>query len=97
MRGSERPFHSGPVLCKINLSKIVKNHQKSPKMGVFEQFNVKILGTQIQPIIESEDRKLFGEKIPVARRMDGLEIVISHWRAHDLSGSPCIFAARLKM
>ena len=33
------------------------------RMGVFEQFNVKILGTQIQPIIESEDRKLFAAKV----------------------------------
>ena len=33
------------------------------RMGVFEKYNVKILGTQIQPIIESEDRKLFAEKV----------------------------------
>ena len=33
------------------------------RMGVFEQYNVKILGTQIQPIIESEDRKLFAAKV----------------------------------
>jgi len=33
------------------------------RAGVFEKYNVKILGTPIQSIIDTEDRKLFGEKI----------------------------------
>nr|XP_040572365.1 CAD protein-like [Lepeophtheirus salmonis] len=33
------------------------------KLGIFKKYNVKILGTPIKSIIESEDRKLFSEKI----------------------------------
>lgn len=33
------------------------------RAGVFEKYNVKILGTPIQSIIETEDRKLFADKI----------------------------------
>ncbi|XP_076632293.1 carbamoyl-phosphate synthetase 2, aspartate transcarbamylase, and dihydroorotase rudimentary isoform X2 [Colletes latitarsis] len=33
------------------------------RSGVFEKYNVKILGTSIQSIIETEDRKIFAEKI----------------------------------
>lgn len=33
------------------------------KTGVFEKYNVKILGTPIQSIIETEDRKIFTERI----------------------------------
>ena len=33
------------------------------RAGVFEKYNVKILGTPIQSIIDTEDRKLFAEKI----------------------------------
>nr|XP_034178340.1 CAD protein [Osmia lignaria] len=33
------------------------------KTGVFEKYNVKILGTPIQSVIETEDRKLFAERI----------------------------------
>jgi len=31
--------------------------------GVFEKYGVRILGTPIQSIIETEDRKLFSERI----------------------------------
>ena len=33
------------------------------RKGIFEKYGVKILGTPIQSIIESEDRKLFADKI----------------------------------
>lgn len=33
------------------------------KKGVFERYNVNILGTPIQSIIDTEDRKIFSEKI----------------------------------
>jgi len=33
------------------------------RAGVFEKYNVKILGTPIQSIIDTEDRKLFAERI----------------------------------
>lgn len=33
------------------------------KEGVFEEYNVKILGTPIQSIIETEDRKIFAERV----------------------------------
>ncbi|XP_054016836.1 CAD protein [Hylaeus anthracinus] len=33
------------------------------RSGVFQKYNVKILGTPIQSIIETEDRKIFAEKI----------------------------------
>ena len=33
------------------------------KKGVFEKYGVRILGTPIRSIIESEDRKLFAERI----------------------------------
>ena len=33
------------------------------KNGIFEKYGVKILGTPIKSIIESEDRKLFAERI----------------------------------
>ncbi|XP_014278471.1 multifunctional protein r [Halyomorpha halys] len=33
------------------------------KSGVFEKYNVNVLGTPIQSIIDTEDRKLFAEKI----------------------------------
>lgn len=33
------------------------------KRGVFEQYNVRVLGTSINSIVLSEDRKLFAEKI----------------------------------
>ena len=33
------------------------------KMGVFSKYGVRILGTPIQSIVESEDRKLFADKI----------------------------------
>lgn len=33
------------------------------KSGVFEKYNVQILGTPIQSVIETEDRKLFAERI----------------------------------
>lgn len=31
--------------------------------GVFKKYNVKILGTPIKSVIDSEDRKLFAERI----------------------------------
>lgn len=33
------------------------------KNGIFKKYNVKILGTPIQSIIETEDRKIFAERI----------------------------------
>lgn len=33
------------------------------RMGVFDKYGVRILGTPIQSIIETEDRKLFSERI----------------------------------
>ena len=33
------------------------------KNGVFEKYGVRILGTPIRSIIESEDRKLFAERV----------------------------------
>lgn len=33
------------------------------KSGIFDKYNVQILGTPIQSIIETEDRKLFAERI----------------------------------
>ncbi|KAF6204420.1 hypothetical protein GE061_002761 [Apolygus lucorum] len=33
------------------------------KEGVFDQYNVKILGTPIQSVIETEDRQLFAERV----------------------------------
>ena len=33
------------------------------KDGVFEKYGVRILGTPIKSIIESEDRKLFAERV----------------------------------
>lgn len=33
------------------------------KSGVFAKYNVKILGTPIQSIIETEDRKIFADRI----------------------------------
>uniref|UniRef100_A0A0A9XYC9 CAD protein n=4 Tax=Lygus hesperus TaxID=30085 RepID=A0A0A9XYC9_LYGHE len=33
------------------------------KEGVFDQYNVKILGTPIQSVIETEDRKIFAERV----------------------------------
>lgn len=33
------------------------------KTGVFEKYNVKILGTPIESIIQTEDRKIFAERI----------------------------------
>lgn len=33
------------------------------KKGVFKQYNIKILGTPIQSIIETEDRKIFADRI----------------------------------
>nr|XP_033330186.1 CAD protein [Megalopta genalis] len=33
------------------------------KNGVFANYNVKVLGTPIQPIIETEDRKIFAQRI----------------------------------
>ena len=33
------------------------------KDGVFDKYNVHVLGTPIQSIIDTEDRKLFSEKI----------------------------------
>ncbi|CAH0406522.1 unnamed protein product [Chilo suppressalis] len=33
------------------------------KSGVFEKYNVKVLGTPIQSIVDTEDRKIFAEKI----------------------------------
>lgn len=31
--------------------------------GVFEKYNVRVLGTPIQSIIDTEDRKVFAEKM----------------------------------
>lgn len=36
---------------------------KLQRSGVFEKFNVTILGTPIQSIIETEDRKIFADRI----------------------------------
>ena len=33
------------------------------KNGIFKKYNIKILGTPIQSIIETEDRKIFAERI----------------------------------
>lgn len=33
------------------------------RLGVLEKYGVRVLGTQIQPIMESEDRRLFAAKI----------------------------------
>lgn len=33
------------------------------RAGIFEKYGVKILGTPIQTIIETEDRKMFSERI----------------------------------
>lgn len=33
------------------------------RSGVFDKYNVKILGSPIQSIIETEDRKIFAERI----------------------------------
>lgn len=33
------------------------------RAGVFEKYNVKILGTPIQSIIETEDRKIFADRV----------------------------------
>lgn len=33
------------------------------KSGIFEKYNVKVLGTPIQSIVDTEDRKIFAEKI----------------------------------
>ena len=38
-------------------------YQEFLQEGIFEKYGVKILGTPIKSIIESEDRKLFAEKI----------------------------------
>lgn len=36
---------------------------KLQRSGVFEKYNVTILGTPIQSIIETEDRKIFADRI----------------------------------
>ncbi|KOC66587.1 CAD protein [Habropoda laboriosa] len=36
---------------------------KLEKSGIFEKYNVKILGTPIQSVIETEDRKMFSDRI----------------------------------
>lgn len=33
------------------------------RKGIFRQYNVRILGTPVQSIIDSEDRKIFAEKV----------------------------------
>lgn len=33
------------------------------KMGIFEKYSVRILGTPIQSIIETEDRKIFADRV----------------------------------
>jgi len=33
------------------------------RKGVFEKYNVRILGTPVQSIIDSEDRKIFAERV----------------------------------
>lgn len=33
------------------------------KMGVLDKYNVRVLGTPIQSIIETEDRKIFSDRI----------------------------------
>lgn len=32
-------------------------------MGIFEKYNVRVLGTPIQSIIETEDRKIFADRV----------------------------------
>lgn len=36
---------------------------KLEKNGVFAKYNIKILGTPIESIIQTEDRKIFAERI----------------------------------
>lgn len=46
--------------------------------GIFEKYGVKILGTPIQTIIETEDRKMFSERIQeIGERVPPSEAVYS--------------------
>lgn len=48
------------------------------RAGIFKNYDVKILGTPIQTIIETEDRKMFSERIQeIGERVPPSEAVYS--------------------
>ncbi|XP_030768369.1 CAD protein-like [Sitophilus oryzae] len=57
---SERP---GGVLLTFGGQTGLNCGVELQKMGVFDKYNCKILGTPIQAIIDTEDRKVFAERI----------------------------------
>ncbi|XP_017788767.1 PREDICTED: CAD protein [Habropoda laboriosa] len=54
--------HNQPV-THIGTGRCYMTGVKLEKSGIFEKYNVKILGTPIQSVIETEDRKMFSDRI----------------------------------
>ena len=52
------------------------------KSGVFEKYNVRVLGTPVSAIMDTEDRELFVKKLDEIDVKTPSSIAVSEWMMH---------------